>query len=257
MSKLTLLEMTQDILEAMDSDEVNSISDTVESTQVAKAIITTYYELYAGLDTPSREGLIKLDSLADPDRPNYMKIPDSVRSIKWVRYNGNLINYVEPELFIEWSFQRMNDTGNTREIFDVDNSVPLWIFTDNDPTYWTTFDNKYIVFNGFDNTVDSTLAQAKTACWGQYDPVFEFNDDVYAPFLQGDDYPGLLAEAKSYCFINYKQVSNSKEEQKSKRQRVRHQNDSWRANQRKPYNGTPNYARRGRGYSGWSTRVYT
>lgn len=258
MAKLTLLEMTQDILESMDSDEVNSIADTVESNQVAKGIITTYYELFAGLSKPSREGLIKLDSLSNPLLPNYMAIPSNVKSIKWIRYNGKLIEYAEPELFMTWSFDRSNnDPDSIVKVLDPQAAVDIWIFNNEDPTYWTTFDNNYIVFNGYDSNFDSTLMQSKTTCWGQIDPVFEFKDDAYAPYLNGDDYPGLLAEAKSYCFINYKQVSNNKEEQKSKRQRVRHQNDEWRANQREPYNRTPNYARRGRGYSGRSTRVYT
>jgi hypothetical protein len=38
LEKMTLLEMTQNILSAMNSDEVNSITDTVESLQVAEEI---------------------------------------------------------------------------------------------------------------------------------------------------------------------------------------------------------------------------
>ncbi len=36
--QFTLLEMTQKILEALGSDEVNSISDTVEAYQVARLL---------------------------------------------------------------------------------------------------------------------------------------------------------------------------------------------------------------------------
>ena len=42
MAKMTLLAMVQDILNDMDGDEVNSISDTVEAEQVAQIIKTTY-----------------------------------------------------------------------------------------------------------------------------------------------------------------------------------------------------------------------
>ena len=133
-------------------------------------------------------------------------------------------------------------------ITDPDFSANYYIFTGSDPTFWTTFDNKTIIFNGYDSATDSTLQQSKTLCWGQLDPVFPLSDDAFAPHLSGDEYPGLLAEAKSYCFINFKQVSNSKEEQKSRRQRVRQQNDQWRGDQRRPYNKTPNYGRRGNGY---------
>lgn len=41
----TLLEMVQDILSEMDSDEVNSINDTVEAEQVATIIKNCYLAL--------------------------------------------------------------------------------------------------------------------------------------------------------------------------------------------------------------------
>ena len=246
MAKMTLLEMTQNILSAMDSDAVNSIGDTVESLQVADVIVETYYELFANVSSPSREGLIKLQGLSDTTRPNIMRIPDTVSSIKWIKYDGYDIDYVAPEQFLQWSYDRRN---NEEGVFITDSGTGayFWIFTNGSPTAWTTFDNEYIYFNGFDSSVDSTLQQSKSLCWGELDPIFETRDDAYPPNIEADQYPGLLAEAKSTCFINFKQVSNSKEEQKSKRQRIRRQNDEWRANQRKPYNRYPDYGRPGRG----------
>lgn len=245
MAKMTLLELTQNILSAMDSDAVNSIGDTVESLQVAEVIVETYYELFSNVSSPSREGLIKLQGLSDTTRPNIMRIPDDVSSIKWIKYDGYDVDYVEPELFLQWSFDRRNNEEGF-PITDSTTGAYFWIFTNGSPTTWTTFDNEYIYFNGFDAAVDSTLQQSKSLCWGELDPVFEMRDDAYPPYIEADQYPGLLAEAKSTCFINFKQVSNSKEEQKSKRQRIRRQNDEWRANQRKPYNRTPDYGRPGR-----------
>ena len=40
--KYTLLEIVQEILSDMDSDEVNSIDDTVESQQVASIVRSAY-----------------------------------------------------------------------------------------------------------------------------------------------------------------------------------------------------------------------
>ena len=45
MPKLTLLDMTQDILSDIDSDEVNSISDTPDSLQVAGIIKSSFYDM--------------------------------------------------------------------------------------------------------------------------------------------------------------------------------------------------------------------
>ena len=50
--KYTLLEMTQDILSNMSSDEVNSISDTPESLQVATIIKQKYYDIVSRGDLP-------------------------------------------------------------------------------------------------------------------------------------------------------------------------------------------------------------
>ena len=52
MAKMTLLEMTQDILSDMDSDEVNSIATTSESLQIAQIIKTAYYNIIDGRDFP-------------------------------------------------------------------------------------------------------------------------------------------------------------------------------------------------------------
>lgn len=240
MAKMTLLEMTQNILSSMDSDEVNTISDTVESLQVATTIVETYYELYANRVNPSHEGLIKLEGLADITKPNYLRMPDNVKSVKWIRYNGIKVPYVDPETFLENAYAKTDQTLIT----DPEFSANYYIYTDGEPTYWTTFDNKHIIFNGYDASVESTMHHNKTTCWGQRDPVFDLTDGSYAPYLEGSDYPGLLAEAKSTCFIYFKQVSNSKEEQKAKRQRVRAQNDSWRLDQRRPYDKLPDYGRR-------------
>lgn len=236
MARMTLLAMTQNILSAMDSDDVNSISDTVESLQVARTIIETYDELFANMDEPSMWGPVHLQSLVDVTRPNVMKIPDNVQKIKWIRYNGNEVEYQDPENFL------VDGATGGDTVFS---GYTIW--TDRDPTRWTTLDNTEVIFNAINNTTDGVLQESKTLCWGQYVPQWDFEDNAYAPFISAGDYPGLLAEAKATCFINFKQVSSSKEEQKSRRQRVRRQSDKWRLNQRKPYERSVDFGRRRRG----------
>lgn len=241
--KMTLLDMTQNILSAMDSDDVNSISDTVESLQVANIVIETYYELYAGLEIPDMEGLIKLDGVGDVTRPTVMKIPDNVKDIKWIRYNGIPIRYQDPETFLTNAYEISQDSIL---IADPSMSANFYVKNNEPPTRWTIFDNSYIYFNSYDASEDSTLQQSKTTCWGQFTPNFVLADDSYPPFISVDKYPGLLAEAKATAFTYLKQVSSSKDEQRSRRQRVRQQNDQWRANQNNPTSKGPNYGRKGK-----------
>lgn len=234
--RMTLLDMTQNILSSIDGDDVNSISDTVQSLQVARTIVETYYELYAGLDEPSMSGLIGLQSLADPLQMTTLKIPDNCKSISWVLYNGAEVKYKDPESFVL--------DGLMQADYQLDK---IKVYTDRDPQYYTTFDNVHLVFDAIDNTTDSVLQSSKTTCWGLYVPQFDFTDDAYPPMLAPDDYPGLLAEAKSVCFINQTQAASSKEEQRSTRQRIRRQNNKWRADQRKPYERQVDFGRRRRG----------
>lgn len=84
--KFTLLQMTQDVLSSMSSDEVNSISDTTESLQVATIIRQKYFDIINRLDLPDHDQLIQLQPSLDQDSPVLMYIPDGVASIKSLKY---------------------------------------------------------------------------------------------------------------------------------------------------------------------------
>ena len=62
MAKMNLLAMTQDILSDMDSDEVNSITESVEALQVAQIIKTTYYNIIDGKDYAFLYELFQMDA---------------------------------------------------------------------------------------------------------------------------------------------------------------------------------------------------
>lgn len=234
MARQTLLEMTQNILNAMDSDEVNSIGDAVESLQVAEVIKETYDYITAGLEIPGRAGIIKLDALGDLARPTVMKAPSNTEHIEWIKYNNIDVCYLEPKAFVDYVIMFSGDNVET-----VDG---LPIKTDADPRFYTSFDDEYLHFDSYDKDVDSTLQQSKTLCWGQKELPFRMEDD-FIPNLPLDLFPRLLAEAKATCFINYKQVANSKEEQRSRQQLVRNQNNRHKNGSKRPIDRLPNYAR--------------
>lgn len=242
--KMTLLEMTQDILSAMESDEVNSISDTVESLQVAQEIKTTFQELTSTFDLPSNEGLISLQPSGDIDNPNIMYLPDDVKQVKWITYNHGSIEYpeflevrfMEPELFYRYGTVYNHGQGATKLVDG------LYTKIDGHPRHWTTFDNKTVVFDSYNSNVDSTLQETKTQCWGTRFDDFKLEDD-FVPRLDPMMFPLLLAEAKKACFVNFKQISNANEERRARRQAVKVQSDLWRLGQRRPYNRRPDYSR--------------
>jgi hypothetical protein len=247
-NKMTLLEMTQNIMSALDSDDVNSINDTVESLQVAEVIKETFFEITAGLEVPEHNELLQLDGLADENKPNYLLIPNRVKKIKWIKYNtageGGTPNYrgmryLDKEEFVEYVLPRWSHDENISYVEDF-NGVKFPITNNKAPQYWTTFDDEHLVFDSYDLDVETTLHASRSMAFCWMIPRFIMSDD-FIPDLDEDMFPLFLSEAKGTCFINLKQVSSAKAEQISRRQRVRMQNDQWRADQGK--HAGPNYGR--------------
>lgn len=84
--KMTLLEMTQDILSALNSDMVNSIGDTPEAMQVAQCIKTTYFNMLGRYDMPEHNEFFNLTPSNDITKPVLMYRPDGVTRIEWIKY---------------------------------------------------------------------------------------------------------------------------------------------------------------------------
>lgn len=84
--QMTLLDMTQNILSALNSDDVNSISDTTESLQVANIIKTTYFNLIARADLTEHNQLSQLISSGSALLPTLMYAPDNMSKLKWIKY---------------------------------------------------------------------------------------------------------------------------------------------------------------------------
>ena len=229
---MTLLEMVQNILSAMDAEEVSSIGDTIESMQVAEEIKTTYYENFGNLEVRNRFDIIQLDALADStDKPNVLMIPTEVDHIEWIKYNKGTIaepNYYDVQYLCQKDFLDhvfLNKSGTLASVkLPGDDEVPYQINSVQHPTYYTIFDDVYIVFDSYNSNVESTVENSKSVAYAEVLPTWSATD-TFIPDLHSKFFPWLLAEAKSACFINYKGVSNSKEEQRSRRQRVQHQNN--------------------------------
>ena len=59
--RMTLLEIVQDVLNDIDSDNVNSIRDTVESEQVAAIVKSCYFEMIGNRNWPHLKKLFQLE----------------------------------------------------------------------------------------------------------------------------------------------------------------------------------------------------
>jgi hypothetical protein len=233
MQKLTLIEIVQNILSAMNSDEVNSISDTVESMQVAEEVKTTFYELYGNRDLTTFDSLINLEGLSDTDTPHLLSVPSNVSFIKWLKYRDfrntssdvvyNTLEYLEPEEFIQRIVEQADPASNKNVTLTATSSVTFPINKAKAPEFYTVFDDdQTLVLDSYDETYENTLTGASSLAWGTLFKTFELDDDFIPPIDAGL-FPHFLAEAKSACFINIKESANSKEEMRARRQLIRSQ----------------------------------
>lgn len=79
--------MVQKILSDMDSDDVNSINDTIEAQQVAEIVEECYNDIITEVELPDQYTLLQLDASGDSTKPVIMSIPAGYANIEWIRYN--------------------------------------------------------------------------------------------------------------------------------------------------------------------------
>jgi hypothetical protein len=234
MAKLTLLEFVQDILNDTDSDNVNSIDDTVESQQVAQIVKTTYFRLMSKQDWPFLRTLTSLTGLGDTNNPTKMLIPETVNKVLWIKYDGNDVTYLEPKKF--------KDTVDLREAITGVVDSNGFIINAN-PSYWTTYDDVNIVFDGYNSTVESTLQTSKAVAYCQTEPTWSHTDS-FVPTMPAKMFPTMLADAKGTAFIVLKQQQNAKEEAIAKTGRSQMQDEARRAVGEHLSNRDVNYGRK-------------
>lgn len=243
---MTLLDIVQDILSDMSSDNVNSINDTEESLQVARVVRTTFFEIISSADWPHLKEIFQLTGLGDTSKPTHMRLQTAISKVESVRYNKSTagkteladVIYISPEEFL--TMQAGLDSASTSNVLVTDvTGIQFVVNKKSMPSYWTSFDDDYIVMNSYNSDIDSSLQQSKTLCVGYKEPTFSLLDS-YTPDLPSKAFSLLLAEAKSVCFNTLKQQPNAKEEQRVRRQR------SWLGSERHRTISTieyPNYGR--------------
>lgn len=219
MAKQTLLELTQTILASMDSDEVNSINDTVESYDIAILLRDLYYDIAVELNLTAHETLFELTASGDSSQPVLMYLPDNVAEVNWIKYNNQLStetnsNYITVEFMPFEDFFKMQsgyvfDTSNVGEMVFCMNDEDFEIMykTNAFPTKFTSIGNNTLLFDAINEDEDTTLNKAKTMCGGLIYPTFTL-EDSFIPELDVAQFPYYRNKAKMRAFAEKKQVEN-------------------------------------------------
>jgi len=218
----TLLEVVQEILSSMDSDEANSISDTIESYQVARLVRQTYYDIATDLALPERNGVFKLEAYegsSDPSQPVILYVPSNAVRIDWIKYN-----YQDPDeddhadykdiryMPFKDMFEMMAGLGNSEDdgIEEMtfqnsqDEDFQFIYRTDKMPEWYTSLGSRYIIMDSLDTSIEDTLQPSNTMCGGIIYPTFELEDD-FEPELDPAEFSYFYNKCKTNCFAELKQ----------------------------------------------------
>lgn len=227
--KMTLLDIVQDILNDLDSDPVNSIDDTVESQQIAQIVKSTYGAIIDSRNWPHTRKLIEVNPSGDFSLPVFMTLQDEVREISLVNYDKakegegsrrryDEIKYLEPDDFLRLCNNRDNTQAQYMTVTDPESNIQFTIKNDLAPSYYTSFNDKTLVFDSYDSSVDDTLQKHKIQVFAYVTPKWVHLDDAY-PDLPEKSFTLLLEEAKSRCSMKIRQQPDQKAEQEAQRQR--------------------------------------
>jgi hypothetical protein len=229
--RYTLLELTQLILSSMDSDEVNSITDTVESVQVTTILKNVFYDMATELDLPEHETLFELTASGDNTKPAIMTIPTDVTKLTSIKYD----NAATADTYVDWkdvtfityremmsrSMSLREETSNVGSQIVAGNgeSHEFLFRTNAHPTVYTTFDDYTLIFNSYDITEDTTLQASKTVCTGAVYPVFNITD-TFAPDLDPTQFAYFIQKAKTRAHFEMRQVDHSEAALETRRQKI-------------------------------------
>lgn len=249
---MSLLDLVQDILSDMDSDAVNSITDTEESEQVAKIISTTYMLMMSSRDWPHTRKLVNLISSGSSSLPTHMTFSDTIKRVDEINYNKRKstdtkdffqeVPYKYPDNFLRFVNGRNSSSSTVDTIVDP-SGVNLLILNNVAPSFYTSFDDETIVFDSHDNLVDSTLQSNKTQVMAYLIPEFNLDDD-FIPDLPVEAFGELLETSKVKAQAKLRQFEDAFSLAESRKQSTWNSRNAWNVKGGTRY---PNYGRKSGG----------
>ena len=247
----TLLRTVQDILSAMDSDEVNSISDTIESEQVAMCVETVYTQMVSEYDLPAKTKIIRLGATDDyTNGKTRLFLDDDDLTLSYLEYdcraaasdppNYKRITILSNDDFLDRVKNLDSSDSNKEEQTWPNSTFKFAVYNDRAPSYGTLIEESVVLLDAYDSDLDSSSLNSKTLAEGQNDDYFKRIDDALID-LPKELYNSLLANAMELAMNLYKGEAPMKVQDLARNGRVRQQRAKHKLrNQR--FTG-PNYGR--------------
>lgn len=232
--RYTLLDIVQTTLSSLDSDNVNSIDDTIESRQVVDIVRTVYNDMITRANLPEHFTFFELESFGDPSKPTLMRKPAACADVVWIKYDNKTTEHPQTSFQpVQWRPMdqfidlMLSHNPNDSDIFEFIHNIGTATinfkgYNDRFPKFYTTFDDDTIVFDAFNAQEETTLTGNRTMIYGQKLPFF-VRQNSWVPEIDLKQFSILLNEVKALSFAELKQVPNQSAEIRARRGWVHNQ----------------------------------
>lgn len=234
---LTLLQVVQKYMDRTSGFPISSINDLDESMQVASVaedIFQEFVQLYPNLLFMQKDRT--LDSVGDVDKPNFLAIPPEIRDIKEsvLYYNVSkgvnetveyrALRYETPLTFLQLT-EAYRDSDNDTQVVEGFDGTKMVVINDQGPSFFTSFDGKYIVTDSYDSEVEATLQSSKTRMVSTEIPNWVMDDNFVIPIPEHTT-SAYLNMVLDQAYNDVRQERNGLISQKARRDRIKLQQDS-------------------------------
>lgn len=232
MSK-TVLKTVQDILSAMDSDEVNGIGDTIESQQVASCVEIIYNQMVAEYDLPVKTKVIKLESTDDyTNGKTRLYLPEGMLTLDHLEYdkrttedgipNYGRIDIVSDNEFLDRVKNLDTSQSNIEEQYYPNTTFTFGVYNDRAPSYAMLVEQNVLVLDSYQTDIEGSLQTAKSLAKGQIADTLVLADETVLD-LPPELYNTLFTNALELAYDLYKGDTPMKVKDLARNGRVRQQ----------------------------------
>jgi hypothetical protein len=162
--------------------------------------------------------------MSDLNNPTSLRLPDNVSNISSMRYDitelaTDRVEYrsliwLSPEEFLEKCYNNDSLSDNvTRVLYK---GKPLFVINDKMPLYYTSFDNKTIMLDSWDSSVEDTVNGSKTLCYGESEPSW-LQEDTFVIPVQSSVYPLYLSMLSAACAMYLNSTISQEDERRQAR----------------------------------------
>ncbi len=229
MAKRTILQLVQQLGEAIGSDEIDTLDETIEASEIASILAQTVTEVISRKRWEFLKDRVRqLDArVGGSTQLNTLVIPSDVTRVNCLKYRNtdntvtefSELTYLQPCEFLDKVQSRNSADSNVSAIAN-DDGVLINVITDAPPTWWTSFDEENITFDSYDVAAGTGNLIADSVIIADIVPVIDYTDPAAVLKVPERMETLIFNEALSYCNYRLRQTRDPKADQIARRQHI-------------------------------------